>query len=259
VAATSFNPSEIGLRTGLLSGILQVTLPHTLGWDVAGTVVETGPGVTDLAPGDRVFGLVEAAAADYVTAPAALLARAPGRIPLAHAAAIPTAGLTAYQAVHEHACLTSGHQVLINGAGGGVGMFAVQLAKRAGATVTATASPRSAAAVARYGADHVIDYTAEPLPGGMDVVLNLAGLDERAAAALAGLGETVITIATPIEGGTHFVARNDPAQLATMAAMADAGTLAVEVAESHPLSELAAIHRRAESGGTRGKIILSVA
>ncbi|MET7329323.1 zinc-binding dehydrogenase [Nonomuraea sp. NPDC005650] len=259
VAATSFNPSEVGLRMGLLREVLPVSLPYTLGWDVSGTVVEVGAGVTGLAPGDRVFGLVDGAAAEYATVPASVLARAPESIPLAHAAAVPVAGLTAWQAVQEHAQITRGQRVLINGAGGGIGMFAVQLAKLAGATVFATASPRSAAAVERYGADEVIDYTTTPLPGGMDVVLNLAAVREEDAAALAGLGRTVITVAAPIEGGTHFVARNDPAQLAELAELIDRGELTVEAAEYRPLTELEEVHRAAEQGRTRGKIILLLA
>ncbi|MGI5283765.1 alcohol dehydrogenase catalytic domain-containing protein [Nonomuraea polychroma] len=256
VAATSFNPSEVGLRSGLLPEVFQATLPHTLGWDVSGTVVETVAGVTTLAPGDRVFGMVSGAAAEYAVAPAEVLVKAPESIPLADAAAIPVAGLTAWQAIFEHARITPEQRVLINGAGGGVGRFAVPLAKLAGAHVTATAGPRSADAVRRTGADEVVDYTEAPLPGGMDVLLNLIAIPEDAAKALAGLGRLIVTIATPIEGGTHFVMRYDPGQLAAMAALIDEGRLAVEVAESHPLSELPEIHRRAESGDTHGKITL---
>ncbi|SEG66081.1 NADPH:quinone reductase [Nonomuraea solani] len=256
VAAMSFNPAEIGLRRGYLHELLGVSLPYTLGWDVAGTVADAGD--TGLNVGDRVFGQVEGAAADYVAAPASLLARAPESIPLAHAAAIPVAGLTAWQAVFEHARITPGQRVLINGAGGGIGLFAVQLAKHAGAIVTATASPRSAAAVAGLGADEVVDYTAGPLPGDMDVLLNLAAVTEEDAAALAGLARTVVTVATPIEGGTHFITRNDPEQLALIAALIDKGELTVEVAETHPVSELATIHLRAEAGDTRGKIVLTM-
>ncbi|NUT42558.1 MAG: NADP-dependent oxidoreductase [Thermoactinospora sp.] len=256
VAATSFNPSEAGLRAGLLRDVLPVSLPHTLGWDVSGTVVETGSGVTGLAPGDRVIGQVDGAAAGYVVAPAALLARAPESVPLADAAVVPVAGLTAWQAVHEHARVGRGQRVLVNGAGGGIGLFAVQLARLAGATVIATASARSAEAVGRLGADEVVDYTAGPLPGGMDVLLNLAAVPEEQAAALAGLGRTAVTVATPIEGAAHFVMRNDPEQLAALARLIDKGDLVIEVAESHPLSALAELHRRAESGRTRGKITL---
>ncbi|TMR20637.1 NADP-dependent oxidoreductase [Nonomuraea turkmeniaca] len=256
VAATSFNPSEVGLRSGLLPEVFQATLPHTLGWDVSGTVVEVGTDVTTLAPGDRVFGMVSGAAAEYVVAPADVLAKAPESIPLADAATVPVAGLTAWQAVFEHARVTPGQRVLINGAGGGVGRFAVQLAKAAGAHVTATAGPRSAAAVKRHGADAVVDYTVAALPGGMDVLLNLAAVTEDAAKALAGLGRLTVTIAAPIEGGTHFVMRYDPEHLAAMAAMIDEGRLVAEATESHPLSELPEIHRRAEAGDVHGKITL---
>ncbi|WP_206059615.1 alcohol dehydrogenase catalytic domain-containing protein, partial [Nonomuraea zeae] len=259
VAATSLNPAEVGLRLGLLHDVLQVNLPLTLGWDVSGTVVETGAGVTRLAPGDRVFGQVTGAAAEYATAPADLLARAPETVPLAHAAAVPVAGLTAWQAIHEHARLTEGQRVLINGAGGGIGMFAVQLAKRAGAVVTATAGPHSAAAAARYGADEVIDYATRPFPGGMDVVLNLAAIPDEAAAALAGRGRTVITVASPIEGGVHFITRNDPDQLAGIAALIDRGELAVEVAAYRSPDELQEVHRGAESGQLRGKTVVLMA
>ncbi|WP_336207816.1 NADP-dependent oxidoreductase [Nonomuraea sp. LPB2021202275-12-8] len=259
MAATSFNPSEVGLRAGYLHDLLDVTLPATLGWDVAGTVVELGPDVTGLAVGDDVIGLVSGCAAEYVVAPAAELAPAPRSIPLAHAAAIPVAGLTAWQAVFDQARIGAGQRVLINGAGGGVGLFAVQLAKHAGATVIATASPRSTEAVRRLGADEIVDYTATPLPGGMDVVLNLAAIPEAAAAALAPLGEVVVTIATPIEAPNahHFVGTSDPAQLTAMAELIDKGELTVEIAETHHFTHMTEIHRRAEAGQTRGKIILN--
>ncbi|MFD1939884.1 zinc-binding dehydrogenase [Nonomuraea mangrovi] len=259
VAATSFNPSETGLRAGLL----QAVLPYTLGWDVSGTVVAVGAGVTRWSRGDRVIGRLDGggAAAEYVAAPAAALAAAPRAIPPADAAAIPVAALTAWQAVFEHAEVSAGTRVLINGAGGGVGGFAVQLAKRAGATVIATAGPRSAGVVRSQGADRIVDYTAEPLPGGVDAVINLVGVDEGKAAELASLvrpGGVAVSIATPLPSpaATHFVTRNDPAQLAQIVALVDAGDLTVDVAESLPLSELASVHRRSEAGLTRGKIIL---
>src|SRR5690606_4616775 len=180
--------------------------------------------------------------------------------PLAHAAAVPVAGLTAWQAVYEEARIRAGQRVLINGAGGGIGMFAVQLAKRAGAHVTATASPRSRETVRRLGPDEVVDYTAEPLPGGMDVVINLAAVPEADAAALAPLGDLVITAATPIKAphARHFVSRNDPGQLAELAALIGEGELVVEIAETHPLTALPALHRRSEAGQIRGKIIITL-
>jgi NADPH:quinone reductase-like Zn-dependent oxidoreductase len=263
VAATSFNPSETALRSGMLQAVLPVTLPYALGWDVAGTVAGVGPGVSRWTPGDRVIGRLDAggAAAEYVAAPADVLAAAPATISLADAAAIPVAALTAWQALFEHANVTAGQRVLVNGAGGGVGGFTVQLAKHAGATVIATASARSVAAVGALGADQIVDYTAEPLPGGVDAVINLAGISLDAAAELASLvrpGGAAVSIATPMssKAATHFVTRNDPAQLAQIVALVDAGNLIVDIAESHPLAELASIHHRSETGQTRGKIIL---
>ena len=125
-----------------------VELPHTPGLDVAGTVDALGEGVDGLAVGDRVVGFLpmdkDGAAAEYVLAPADVLTAAPKDVPLADAAALPLVALTAYQALFEHGKLAAGQRVLINGAGGAVGGYAVQLAKEAGAHVIATASPRSA-------------------------------------------------------------------------------------------------------------------
>ncbi|WP_245740351.1 alcohol dehydrogenase catalytic domain-containing protein [Nonomuraea maritima] len=253
VAATSFNPSEVGLRMGLLQDVLGVTLPHTLGWDVAGTVV-TGAG--DLAPGDKVIGLIDGAAAEYAVAKASVLARAPERIPLADAAAVPVAGLTAWQAVFEHARIGRGSRVLINGAGGGVGLFAVQLAKHAGAHVVATASPRSAAVVWALGADEVVDYTTAPLPGGNDVLINLVA---DVPASVTRLAKEFVSITQPIEHprAVQFVARNDPGQLTELVALIDKGVVDVK-ADARPLESLADLHRAAERGAIRGKVILKV-
>ncbi len=253
VTATSFNPSEAGLRMGLLKDVLGVTLPHTLGWDVAGTVV-TGAG--DLAPGDRVIGLIDGAAAEYAVARASVLARAPERIPLAHAAAVPVAGLTAWQAVFEHARIGRGSRVLINGAGGGVGLFAVQLAKVAGAHVVATASPRSAAAVRALGADEVVDYTTAALPGGNDVLINLV---PDLPSSVTELAEEFVSITQPIvhPRAVQFVARNDPDQLTELVALIDKGLVDVE-ADVRPLESLADLHREAERGLVRGKVVLTL-
>jgi NADPH:quinone reductase-like Zn-dependent oxidoreductase len=271
VAATSFNPSEIGLRSGLLRSIFPLDLPYTLGWDVAGTVVALGGSVHTLAEGEAVIGFLDGgAAAEYVSAAADILVAAPTAIPLAHAAGIPIAGLTAWQAVFEHAHVAPGQRVLVNGAGGGVGGFAVQLAKHAGAQVIATASPRSTAAVRQLGADQIIDYTTSPvddgLDGPVDVVLNLAAISPQQAAALLPLvrpGGVLVSITTPVEPPTgvpvttaHFVTRNDTSQLAALVKLVDAGVVRVDVSASRPLTDLAAVHRDAESHRTRGKIIM---
>src|SRR5215213_9961068 len=203
VAATSFNPVDDGIRGGYLQGPFPVVLPHIPGIDVSGTVDAVGDDVVGFLPM-----VADGAAAEYVVAPAEILAPAPTSIPLPDAAALPMVGLTAWQALFDDAGLTAGQRVLINGAGGAVGAYAVQLAKRAGAHVIATASPRSRERVRTAGADEVIDHTtaevtvAEPV----DVLLNLARIAPEelvALAALVGTGgvivNTVPTIPTPAD------------------------------------------------------------
>jgi NADPH:quinone reductase-like Zn-dependent oxidoreductase len=272
VAATSFNPTETALRSGLLRGMFALELPYTLGWDVAGTVAEVHDNVDTLTVGEKVVGRLDrgGAAAQYVTAPVDALVPAPTALPLAEAAAVPVAGLAAWQAVFEHARVTSGQRVLINGAGGGIGGFAVQLAKHAGAEVIATASPRSAAAVRRHGADQLIDYTATPVTDAVDepvdTVLNLVAISPQDAAALVPLARpdgVIVSVATPVEPppgsaltAKHMVARNDVAHLAALTDLINAGHIVVDVTESHPLPELCLVHQRSEAGDTHGKIII---
>ncbi|MFE2163531.1 NADP-dependent oxidoreductase [Streptomyces sp. NPDC059447] len=272
VAATSFNPTEAALRAGMLQAFLPVVLPYALGWDVAGTVAEIGAGVEEFTVGDRVIGRLDGggAAAEYVRAPAALLVAAPTSVPLVNAAALPVAGLTAWQAVFEHGKVAAGQRVLVNGAGGGVGGFVTQLATYAGAEVIATASSRSTEVVLRQGADQVIDYTAGPvgaaLDGPVDTLLNLVPLSRTDATALAPVvrpGGRIISIATPIEpsadsgvSAVHMVARNDVAHLAALVELVDAAALTIDISASRPLADLADVHRLGESGRTRGKVIL---
>ncbi|MFE5715808.1 NADP-dependent oxidoreductase [Streptomyces sp. NPDC056501] len=271
VAATSFNPTETALRAGLLHGFLPVDLPFTLGWDVSGVVTEVGSDVRDFAIGDRVVGRLDGGAgATYVTAPARLLAAAPASVPLTHAAALPVAGLTAWQAVFEHGRVREGQRVLVNGAGGGVGGFATQLAAHAGADVTATASARSAGTVRRQGARRVVDYTttrlADALDSPVDLLLNLVPVTPEEAATLPDLvrpGGHIVSIATPIPADAgravtsqHMVARNDVAQLRELIALVERGAVTIDVTETRPLEELAEVHRSSEAGGVRGKVLL---
>ena len=259
VAATSLNPTEAALRSGRLAELLPITLPLTLGWDVAGTV-----------DGEPVIGMLPiGAAAEFAVAPAASLVPAPATVELSDAAALPLAGMTAWQAVTAHAKITPGERVLVNGAGGGIGGFAVQLAKHAGAYVLATASPRSTATVRGLGADEVLDYTAGPLrPGApVDAVLNCAAIGPAAAAALVPLvrpGGRIVTVATPVEATAdsgvaawHMVTRNDPADLATLVRLTDAGVLRSVITGRRTLADLPELHRLAESGGTHGKIVVT--
>jgi NADPH:quinone reductase-like Zn-dependent oxidoreductase len=270
VAATSFNPSEVGLRRGLLRSVFPLDLPYTIGSDVAGTVAEVGQGVHGLAVGDRVIGRLDGgAAAEYAVAAPEVLVAAPAAIPLAHAAAIPIAGVTAWQAVFEHAGITPGQRVLIVGTGS-VGRFAIQLAGYAGAHVIATAGARGAQTARQLGADQIVDHTrtalADALDGPVDAVLTLAPIDPAQLAAMAPLirpGGVLVSAtvevtqlaASPIRA-VRFVVRNDTGHLAALAKLVDAGALRVEIAGSRPLAELAAVHREAEAGHLRGKTIL---
>ena len=276
VAATSFNPVDDGIRGGYLQGPFPVTLPHIPGIDVAGTVDALGEGVENVAVGDAVIGFLPmtapGAAAEYVVAPAESLSPAPTSVPLVDAAALPVVGLTAWQALFDDAELAAGQRVLINGAGGAVGGYAVQLAKRAGAHVIATASPRSADRVRSAGADEVIDHTTTEvtIDQPVDVLLNLARisseeLDALVALVVAGgvVVNTVPTIATPgdEQRGVRSVGvfvRSDAAQLSRLAALVDNGELHIDVAEHVPLRELRELHARAATGELSGKVIVVV-
>ncbi|WP_225626582.1 NADP-dependent oxidoreductase [Streptomyces werraensis] len=276
VAATSFNPVDGNIRGGFMQGPIPVTLPHTPGIDVAGTVDALGEGVDGIAVDDDVVGFLpmdgNGAAAQYVLAPADVLIPAPKSVPLADAAALPLVGLTAYQALFDHGKLTAGQRVLINGAGGAVGGYAVQLAKNAGAHVIATAGPRSSEAVTSAGADEVIDHTATDVTAvvtePVDLALNLAPVAPDELASLVTLvrpGGVVVntTVWMPAPSdeerdvrGIDLFVRSDADQLAQLVALIDRGELIVDVAERVPLAELPALHARASEGAVHGKVIV---
>lgn len=278
VAATSFNSVDGNIRGGFMRGPIPVELPHTPGLDVAGTVDALGEGVDGLAVGDPVVGFLPmdkpGAAAEYVLAPADVLTRAPKDVPLADAAALPLVALTAYQALFDHGKLTAGQRVLVNGAGGAVGGYAVQLAKDAGAHVIATASPRSADAVKAAGADEVVDHTATGVPAAVtepvDLALNLAPVDPAELAALVtlvkpggALVNTTVWMPAPSDEdrgvrGIDLFVRSDAGQLAKLVALVDSGELRIDVAERVPLAELAALHARAAEGAVHGKVVVTV-
>jgi NADPH:quinone reductase-like Zn-dependent oxidoreductase len=274
VAATSFNGVDGNIRGGLMQGPIPVTLPHTPGIDVAGTVEALGEGVTGVEAGDRVIGflpmLADGAAAEYVVAPAEVLTAAPASVPLADAAALPIVGLTAWQALFEHGGLSAGQRVLINGAGGGVGGYAVQLAKNAGAYVIAIAGPRSSERVTKAGADEVIDHNGAGAGEPVDVVLNLAPIDPARLAALLDLirpggvlVNTTVWMPAPSDEqrgvrGIDLFVRSDAEQLSRLVALVDSGALHVDIAQRVPLAELATVHTRAAAGTLSGKVIITV-
>jgi NADPH:quinone reductase-like Zn-dependent oxidoreductase len=276
VAATAFNPVDDGIRGGFLREAFPVALPHTPGIDVAGTVDALGEGVDGVQVGDEVVGFLpmvaDGASAEYVVAPAGILTPAPSSIPLTDAAALPSVGLTAWQALFDDAGLAAGQRVLINGAGGAVGGYAVQLAKGAGAHVIATASPRSSERVRTAGADEVVDHTTtkvgtavtEPI----DVVLNLAPIDPAEFTALVALVRpggvvvnTTVWMPAPADEargvrGIDVFVRSDAGQLARLVALVDRGELRVDVDRRVPLAELPAVHAQAATGALPGKVVV---
>jgi NADPH:quinone reductase-like Zn-dependent oxidoreductase len=275
VAGAAFNPVDAAIRAGFLQQVFPVSFPHVPNFDVSGVIADVGAGVSGWSTGDAVVAFLPmgapGAAAEYAAVPADALATAPRTAELADAAALPSSGLTAWQALFEYAGLKAGQSVLVNGAGGAVGGYAVQLARQAGATVTATGSARSAGRIRSYGADRVIDYTANPLPqavGGQrfDVVLNLVRTSPEETAALADLvadGGVFVSTTTPgpddagrgVRTAQVFV-RSDAAQLGELVARVDAGDLAIDVAQRRPLADLAAVHDQAAAGQLPGKTIL---
>ncbi|MFD2470267.1 NADP-dependent oxidoreductase [Amycolatopsis silviterrae] len=279
VAGTTFNPADIGIRAGALREVFPVEFPHIPGIDVAGTIAEVGGGVDEWRVGDAVVAFLpmnaDGAAADYVVAPSDALAAAPRTVELADAAALPVGGLTAWQALFDLAGLREGQTILVNGAGGAVGGYAVQLAHQAGARVTATASHRHEARLREEGADRVIGYldfdngvlAAEGAP--FDVVVNLVPTTPEETAALAGLvsdGGALVSTTTPppenpgrgIRTERVFVLSKAD-QLAELVARVDRGELRIDVADRRPMAELPAVHDEAAAGRLAGKTVLTPA
>ncbi|WP_019932458.1 NADP-dependent oxidoreductase [Nocardia sp. BMG111209] len=275
VAATAFNPVDVAIRAGYLRDVFPLTFPHTPGFDMSGVITEVGEGVTDWQTGDAVVAFLPmnepGAAAEYASAPAETLAAAPKNVNPADAAALPSAALTAWQSLFEHADLQPGQTLLINGAGGAVGGYAVQLAAQAGAQVTATAGPRSADRVRAYGADRIIDHTATPLPQALagqrfDAALNLVPTNPEETAALVDLvadGGAFVSTTTPApeDAGrgvrtVRVFVRSDATQLAELVRRVDTGDLKIHVAQRRPLSDLAAVHDDATTGRLPGKTVL---
>lgn len=249
---------------------------RTPGVDVAGTVDALGPGVDAIATGDRVVGLLPmtavGAAADHVIASAEILTGVPRKLPLADLAALPLVGLTAWQALFDHGGLTAGQRVLVIGAGGAAGGYAVQLAKEARAHVCATTASGSALRVAAAGADEVIDDTSTDLTAAMsgpvDLVLNLAPVTSEQLVALillirAGGALVNTSVGTPAPSddergvrGIDLHVRSDADQLADLVARVSTGELVIDIADQVALADLPALHARAAAGRLPGKVLV---
>ncbi|GAB3805245.1 NAD(P)-dependent alcohol dehydrogenase [Micromonospora zhanjiangensis] len=256
------------------------------GTDFAGTVEAVGAGVDHLRPGDDVYGEANGAFAEFVCAPAGVVAAMPGNLSYEQAAAVPLAANTALIGLRDLAGVRGGQRVLINGSSGGVGTFAVQLAKAYGAEVTAVCGPRNLELVESLGADHVVDYTRDDFArhrGRYDVLLDLVGNRSLAdlRRATAPQGTVLLSGGGVSRGGSLFgpmglmmrgtavgrfvrqrvlvlTAVPSAANLAALTGLLESGRLTPIVERTYPLAEAAAAIRRLEVEHARAKIVLRV-
>lgn len=283
VSAAGVNPIDAKTRSGRGAAALIRNYPAILGVDFCGTIVRPAFDAHPFQPGDEVYGLVpvprlSGSYAEFLTVPVVAIARKPESLSAVEAAAVPCAALTAWGAVVSVGNVQPGQRVLIHAAAGGVGHLAVQLAKRAGAHVVATASERNADWLRGLGADEVIDYSAvrfEEVTGDIDLVVDLIGNvhDETGTRSLRAMRPGGLLISVPTGSwpefradaaaagmrATDIKALSDTATLSAIAEIIDAGELSVHVDREFPLDEAAVAHRLLEEGHTRGKIVLRVA
>jgi NADPH:quinone reductase-like Zn-dependent oxidoreductase len=267
VHAASVNPADWKDRRGLMDR----PLPRVLGYDASGTVESSR--ADGFAEGDQVFGMLASGGyAEYATASAAVIAKKPEGVSHEQAAAIPVAGVSAWQALFDRAGLHSGQTALVAGAAGGVGHFAVQFAKVAGGRAIGTGSMRNRDFVLGLGADEYVDYGHEDVGeavSGADVALDTVGGDTTASLLPAvRQGGMLVTIAgsPPEEAARERGVRVEllinspkPEQLTRIAELVAGGDVHVEIAEAMPLAEAKRAHELSEGGHVRGKLVLTVA
>lgn len=283
VRAAGVNPVDAKVRRGLLADAFPTWSPVVPGWDASGVVEAVGDAVSEFRPGDEVFGYFrkdfvrDGTYAELTTIRDVHLARKPASLSFEEAAAVPLAGLTAWQLIDEALRVVSGQLVLIHGASGGVGSFAVQLAKRAGATVIAVASAQNHEYLRSIGAAECIDYSTEDFVelvgrrhlAGADAVVDLIGgaTLTRSAQVVRPRGKIASVIQPPPRGGLfaeheiqgrYVFVRPDAGGLRFLARAFDAGELRVELADVLPLAEAPRAHDLVELGHTRGKIVLRI-
>ncbi|MFI8461717.1 NADP-dependent oxidoreductase [Kitasatospora sp. NPDC085464] len=274
VKAAGVNPVDVGVRAGMFP--LLGAPPFTVGWDVSGVVEEAAPGAR-YRVGEEVYGMpffprAANAYAEYVAAPSRQLARKPASIDHAQAAALPLAALTAWQGLVDAAGVSEGQRVLIHRAAGGVGHFAVQIAKARGAYVIALASEPKHAFLKGIGADEVIDYRTTDYTRAVkdvDVVFDSSSENTRALEVLKPGGHLVSImehrdreLAAAVEAaGRRFAGVSvepDHAALEAIAALVDEGRIRPHVAQAFPLAEAGRAHELVGSGSVQGKVVLTV-
>jgi NADPH:quinone reductase-like Zn-dependent oxidoreductase len=276
VCAAGTNPVDAFIRGGQFPLLPPGSIP---GWDVSGVVEEVVPGVTRFRVGDEVFGMPlfprpASAYAEYVAAPSRHFALKPKNIDHTQAAALPLAGLTAWQSLVDIAELARGQRVLIHGAGGGVGHLAVQIAKARGAYVLATASAKKLDFVQKLGADEVIPYDRvdfTQVARDVDIVLELVGKDygARSIGVLRKGGLLITAVertsaelrARTESAGRRFAGVNvepDHVGLEGLAGLAEAGKLRAHISHTFSLERAPEAHRLIHAGGLSGKIVLTL-
>jgi len=272
IVAASVNPVDYKIRQGGYLG--EDALPLTLGRDVAGVIEAVGHGVDEFKEGDAVYAMLDRAHggyAEYVAEPVSNCAAKPAKLDFIQAAAVPLAGLTAWQGLFDHGGLKEGQTVLIHGAAGGVGHFAVQFAVATGAKVIATCSGEDMDFVKRLGAVEVIDYHAERFEDrvrDVDLVYDLVAgeTQDRSFAVIREGGTLVSTLKAPDKGRAaergirtaHYMAAPNGAQLAEIGRLIEAGKVAPSIAGVFPLGEAAAAEHELETAHVRGKLVLDV-
>jgi NADPH:quinone reductase-like Zn-dependent oxidoreductase len=272
VEAASVNPVDYKMRNG--GYVPKSALPLTLGRDVAGVVDATASENGRFKAGDAVYAMLardRGGYVEYVAVKAADCARKPERLDFIQAAAVPLAALTAWQGLFDYGHLTAGQRVLIHGASGGVGHFAVQFAKARGATVFATCSGDDVDFVRGLGADEVIDYRTERFEDrarDIDLVYDLVAgeTQDRSWAVLKDGGAMVSTLKEPDAAkaaakharAAHYMAQPNGGQLAEIARLIDDGKVVPTIAAVFPLEDAAQAEKQLEDEHVRGKIVLEV-
>jgi NADPH:quinone reductase-like Zn-dependent oxidoreductase len=251
---------------------------HVVGLDVAGHVEAVGRNVTRFRPGDEVFGEARGACAEYACANEGKLALKPRNLTFQQAAAVPTSALAALHGLRDHGKVQPGQKVLINGASGGVGTFAVQIAKVLGADVTGVCSTANVDLVGSIGADHVIDYTKEDFTQGeprydliLDNVASHSFADYRRVlepggtlmpnSGHAGMGYVFKAFLLPLfvrQQERPFVSTPNQGDLITLGELVEAGRVTPVIDRTYPLSETAAAFRYLDQGHARGKVVIVV-
>jgi NADPH:quinone reductase-like Zn-dependent oxidoreductase len=249
-----------------------------VGLDCAGVVESVGKDVTRFQPGDEVYGECRGSCAEYAVAKESAVAHKPHNLTFEQAAAVPTSACTALQGLRDHGKVRPGQKVLINGASGGVGPFAVQIAKALGAEVTAVCSTRNVEMVRSIGADHVIDYTREDFTRGgprydviMDNVASHSLSDTRRvltpqgvhipSSGHAGMGWIITAALTAVfvrQQGSPFVASTTGKDLVTLGELIEAGKVTPVIDRTYALRDAPEAFRYLDQGHARGKVVISV-